>query len=285
MASGMSMQVRSSGREKLRFLSFSTPLLSRVRGNNFGGNLSFSSRRAFTLIEILFAMSILAMMGTMLYNALFTAMRGVKAVDKAFVTPRKALILSRMFERELTGVYLPEIVVPPVKKDKNGKVIPHKTLKEKMEFGLVGKSREIHFTTMIPLREGAQVLSKEDKEKGRPPLGDILEIGYSYDSADDFLTKRRDPVPDDDIDKGGDEIEMKGILLDEVKFEYYDKKWQESWDSRKSKKLPRAVRANFLIRLNDKQLEGMEEEEAKRLSFKHQITVLLPNAVDNKSKF
>ena len=54
----------------------------------------------FTLIELLFAFMIMAVMLSMLYNAIFTVIKGVKIVDRVFETPSKALVLSKIFERE-----------------------------------------------------------------------------------------------------------------------------------------------------------------------------------------
>ena len=236
--------------------------------------------RGFTLIELLFSFLIMSVMTVLLYNALFTAIKGVKVVDRVFVTPRKALILSKIFERELTGIYLPEIVQPAIKKDQKGKKIAvKKTIKEKMVFGLYGKAREIHFTTLLPVEDSEQPATDD---KDAPPIGDIIEIGYEFDRGDKTLTKRRDPIPDEKITKGGEEQEYENIRLAEVKFEYFDKKWESSWDSAKKKKLPRAVKATFEILVGEKLEEELSDEELKALSIRHEVVVLLPNAVDNK---
>jgi prepilin-type N-terminal cleavage/methylation domain-containing protein len=227
------------------------------------------NKLGFTLIEILFAMSIMVVMFTLLYNALFTVIAGMKVIDRSFTNPRRALILSRVFERELTGIYLPEIVKPPVPK-KGQKAPKIRRLKERMVFGVMGKKHQISFTTLIPLDETLD-----------PPLGDILEVGYEFDSSEKRLTKRIDPIPDEKLDKGGEEVTFP-IPLREVKFEYYGRKWQSSWDSKKSKKLPRAIRATFEIISDEEGIEELSDEQAEALVIRHQIVVLLPNAVDNK---
>jgi len=214
-------------------------------------------------------MSVMAIMCTLLYNALFTVIQGVKVIDRVFTNPRRALILSRIFERELTGIYLPEVVKPPVPK-KGDKAPKIRRLKERMVFGVMGKERKISFTTLIPLDETLN-----------PPLGDILEIGYEYDRAEKRLTKRVDPIPDEKLDKGGEEVTLP-IPLNQVKFEYYGKKWQTSWDSKKAKKLPRAIRATFEVIPEEEDAEDLTEEQMEALVMRHQVVVLLPNAVDNK---
>ena len=77
----------------------------------------------FTLIELLFAFMIMAVMLSLLHNAMFTVIRGVKIVDRVFETPSKALILSKILERELTGIYLPEVIPLAIPKDKKGKLL------------------------------------------------------------------------------------------------------------------------------------------------------------------
>ncbi|MCJ8343914.1 prepilin-type N-terminal cleavage/methylation domain-containing protein [bacterium] len=225
-----------------------------------------SARRAFTLVELMVTTLIFGIMTQLVYNALYTSIKANHIVNYSFNIPRKALMLSKLFEREFTGIYLPEIIpVPRAKKGTKQK----KLSKYKMKFGLIGKEREVHFTTLINLDETAD-----------PAVGDILEIGYEFDSGDKTLTKRVDPYIDDKLDKGGDEVEFK-MSLESLKFEYYDKKWESSWDSSKKKKLPRAIRISFeLVEVNER--DQYTEEEIQAMAFKHQVMVLLPNAVDNK---
>ncbi|MBT3785451.1 prepilin-type N-terminal cleavage/methylation domain-containing protein [bacterium] len=226
--------------------------------------------RGFTLIEIMFALSVFAVMMTMLYNALAVTIRGVKVIDRAFITPRRALALSRMFERELTGIYLPEEIKPAAPKKGDEKKPKIRRLKERMVFGLVGKSKEIHFTALVPFNT-----------QDEPPIGDILEIGYEFDSGEKRIKKRYDPIPDEKIDKGGEETTLE-LPVSSLKFEYFDKKWKDSWDSRKTKKLPTGIRVTIEIELDEKELEMVSEEAEENLITKHQVVVLLPNAVDNK---
>ena len=223
----------------------------------------------FTLIELLFALMIMAVMLSMLYNAIFTAIKGVKIVDRVFETPSKALALSKIFERELTGIYLPEVIPLAIPKDKKGNALKS-FIKEQMVFGLKGRNREIHFTSLIPLREMQEV-----------KFGDVIELGYSFDRSDKVLTRRKDAIPDDRIDKGGETQDLK-IDLADVKFEYFGKKWEDRWDSVKVKKLPRAVRVTFKIIPAGHNTEDLGEKEIENLSIEHRVVVLLPNAVDNK---
>ena len=225
--------------------------------------------RGFTLIELLFAFTIMAIMLSLIYNAIFTVIKGVKIVDRVFETPSKALIVSKIFERELTGIYLPEVIPLAIPKDKKGKLLKS-FIKEQMVFGLIGRNREIHFTSLIPLREG-----KESK------LGDIIELGYIFDKSSKVLTRRKDPIPDDRLDKGGETQDLK-VDLSDVKFEYFGKKWEDKWDSIKVKKLPRAVRVTFKIIPDGKSTEDLDEKEIENLSIEHRVVVLLPNAVDNR---
>ena len=139
-----------------------------------------------------------------------------------------------------------------------------------MVFGLKGRNREIHFTTLIPLKEGKAA-----------KLGDIVELGYIFDKSSKILTRRKDPIPDDRLDKGGETQDLKVDLAD-VKFEYFGKKWEDGWDSTKVKKLPRAVRVTVKIIPAKYMTEDFDEKEIENLSIEHRVVVLLPNAVDNK---
>jgi prepilin-type N-terminal cleavage/methylation domain-containing protein len=226
-------------------------------------------RRGFTIVEVLIVLGITAIMGVLVYNALFVSMKSVKIVDTAFRMPKRALMVSRVLERELTGIYLPEYIEAPAPEE--GKE-PLPRISERMRFGVIGKSREIHFTTMIPPQE--QMVEK---------YGDILEVGYEFDSKNKKLSKRVDPFPDENLDKGGEKVDF-DLYLDTIEFEYYDTKWQDSWDSSKSNTIPRAIRVTLeLIEVEDR--EKYTEEELKAMVLKHQILVLLPNAVENRRRF
>ncbi len=224
-------------------------------------------RSAFTLIEILLVMGIFAIMTNLLYSALFTTMRATASVEQNFRIPRRALMLSSLFEREFSGIYLPEEITPPVLKEGEK---PPKTLKERMVFGLIGKEREIHFTTMIPI-------SEKDKR-----ISEITKIAYEFDSADRKLIKKMQEVPDENLEKGGEEVKF-DLDLEDVEFAYFDGKWQDKWNSTEAKKLPRAIRATLKLIQADKRGDK-SPEELKALAMKHQIIVLLPNAADNRSR-
>ena len=227
-----------------------------------------TKRLGFTLIEMMFALSILGVMIVILYNALFTVVRSVKIVQRSFETPSKVLMLSNLLEKELTGIYLPEVVKASSKKTNKPKVTG---IKEKMVFGLIGKNREINFTSLIPMKEDSESMN-----------GDILEIGYKFDRLERKLVKRIDPVIDDKLEKGGKEIDLP-FEIGEMKFEYYDKKWRDQWNSTKSKKLPRAIKVSFTLSvLSEKDKEEVSDEVEDHLNIDHQIIVLLPNAADNK---
>ncbi len=227
-------------------------------------------RRGFTLIEILIVMTITAVASLLLHNALITSVRAVKTVDKAFKTPRQALILSRMLQRELQGILHPSYLEPPAPEE--GKEPPPRP-KEKMEFGLVGKEKEIHFTTLLPMTD-------EQMEK----FGDVMEIGYEYDLKRGRLLKRIDPFPDEDVERGGEQIELP-MRVSDVEFEFFDTGWRDKWDSTKSNTLPRAIRLTLKIRIEEEEAEDLSSDEEEALEFDHQILVLLVNSSENKSRF
>jgi hypothetical protein len=252
-----------------------------------------AGRKAFMLVELLIAILLMSYLGVVLYDALHTSIRGVGVVNRAFRLPRMTLMASRIFEREFTGVYLPEEIAftPPEETEQ-------RFLKEKWVYGLIGKEREVHFTTRVPLNEEFLVgLGKEeteersvfDKQAEDFPVTDILKISYEFDRDEKKLKKRISPVPDDKLEKGGVETEL-NLWLSEVKFEYYDKKWENSWDSRSAGKLPRAIKLSLEF-IEPPPKEGSRfgqtgyDEEREPEVLKHEMVVLLPNAADNRKKF
>lgn len=256
--------------------------------------------KAFTLVELLLVMIIMSYLGAVLYEALYTSIRGVSVVSDAFRLPRMVLMASRLLERELTGIYLPEeTAFTPPEETEETKETAARFLKEKWVYGLIGKEREMHFTTIVPLSEPPipdeetekKSLSTFDKKKEEFPLADILKLSYEFDRDEKKLKKRISPIPDDKLDKGGMDIEL-NLWLSEVKFSYYDKKWESSWDSRSAGKLPRAIKLSLEFTEPVKQDSGFlsvrrfrREKSEEDSKFKHEMIVLLPNAADNRRQF
>ena len=136
-----------------------------------------------------------------------------------------------------------------------------------MVFGLKGRNREIHFTSLILLVMAMQ------------RSWNVIELGYIFDKNSKILTRRKDPIPDD-RDKGGETQDLK-VELSDVKFEYFDKKWEDNWDSTKVKKF-QSCKGYFKIVPDGQSFEDLDEKEIENLSIEHRVVVLLPNAVDNK---
>jgi prepilin-type N-terminal cleavage/methylation domain-containing protein len=121
-----------------------------------------------------------------------------------------------------------------------------------IETAFVGKSDEVHFTSLAHVRTQPGELASDQAEvsymvrtsKRRDPEGRLLKE----------LVRREDSSPDDDVEKGG----VVYTLIDdvqEVKFEYWEQgedgneessgKWIDAWDSRKADqrgKLPSRVK-------------------------------------------
>lgn len=165
--------------------------------------------RGFTLIEIVIAVGVLAMVGAILFTSMTLTMRGRRVayrLQERFQSARVAL--SRM-TRELEAAYLSR----HVNLDKYPKTI------------FLGKSDRVDFTYMGHLRI---VEGMKESDQGA--------VSYYLASDPDIpgtkALMRREKVPVDDRPEKGGVTEKLAENVKSIRFEYWDpidQDWQRDW--------------------------------------------------------
>ncbi|MBF0495953.1 MAG: prepilin-type N-terminal cleavage/methylation domain-containing protein [Deltaproteobacteria bacterium] len=176
-------------------------------GNGFG-----RVTRGFTLLEVLLAVAILAIITTVIYSSLIQGLQTVEECRETQETYQIARVIFDRMIRDLSSAY----VSPNVKK------APTSPSGRKAFYGLIGRRVEdsrgpmdtLCFTSMAHLDTGGSFDNQV-----------LTRIGYYLNQdpwQDGFILYRRDnPALDDDLDKGGVAMEL-GERVAGLRFRYVD---------------------------------------------------------------
>lgn len=211
--------------------------------------------RGFTLIEIMIAMAILAMMSVLLYSSTSQTIKGKdETVKKDELNHSVSLALNKM----ANDLQMAFILNNPDFLGSEGRI---KTV-------FSGKEDQLDFAALSHAR-----YFKQSRET------DYAEVGYYLaddpeDSSKKILMRRESKVLDDKPEEGG----LSDPLVEGVKgfqLEYYDpkkKEWIKTWDSsqlEQSNRLPRAVRIEIKV-------ENPEQEEPQVFSTIAELRLYAP---------
>ncbi len=207
--------------------------------------LHIKNRDGFTVIELLLAISILAIVVSIIFS-LYYASTGIveESRYKADIYQTARLALDRM-SNEISSTFYPENPNTPSADDKSERII---FVGEDIQEGEYSLDR-LNFTSTVfrYIRRDA-------------PETELCEIGYylyseSEEDGTRILLRREDPTVDDEPLEGGNVLELADSVVG-LNFEYYDEDGEnktESWDSTaidKGRKIPSAVK--ITISLKDK---------------------------------
>jgi general secretion pathway protein J len=200
------------------------------------------AQRGFTLIEVMLAMTLFALLGTILYGAISL---GHGAVEKVQVSSEKNQALRSAVD--LLGTYVRSSY-------------PYRRSLQDQSVLYTGEETEVSFISAVSLTMGGRGLAK-------------IRVSWDgqADGAGALTLEEQVPVRADD-DSGGYTNSI--VLADKVSglhVTYLDPQgdnedWQERWDGSEKKRLPRAVRFKF---------RGNGEREVEWV-FPIMMTVLAP---------
>lgn len=192
-----------------------------------------SSSSGFTLIEVMIAMAILAVMAVLIYSSMTQTIKGKDDVEKRDELGHSANLTLNKMVLDLQMAFL---LNGPDFLGSDGKI--------KVVF--IGKEDRLDFASLSHVR-----YFKDAKE------ADYAEIGYFLEDDKEEpnkknLMRRESKVIDDKPLEGGS-VEMMVEDVKEFHLEYYDpskKEWLKNWDSTQvdfSNRLPRAVRISLKV--------------------------------------
>jgi general secretion pathway protein J len=202
--------------------------------------------RGFTLMEVMVAVAITALMGSMVAVAFDSGFRAREVVEQEAERYRMVRTAFARMSREIGSAFVSDRYDSPKRyRDQNDRPT-----------NFVGERDSLLFTSFAHQRR-----SVDAKESDQMVVE--YRVGRSGDSrARDRqdLIRRENPIVQDRMDRGGTE----DVLFEDVKrleFEYWDsqrKEWDDEWDTRRVERkaiLPTRVRINvYALDENDKEV-------------------------------
>ncbi|MDY6851028.1 MAG: type II secretion system protein GspJ [Thermodesulfobacteriota bacterium] len=192
------------------------------------------NRPGLTLIDMLVALTILAVVMTAVYAVFASQKRAVKAATEGREVFAQGLIVLDRLSRDLRGAWLPD------------RANPASGIMLRFE----GKSDRLDLATTA-------VLSQTET---RGP--DLVEVGYRVETDEDGrkaarrLVRRQDETPDDDPAEGGAEIILtRDLIALELVYLNGAGEGESTWVAAQAGQLPRAVRIKLVLSTS----EGREE--------------------------
>ena len=217
-------------------------------------------RRGFTLLEVLVAGTVLAVVVTFVYQVLQNSVRGQDMVREGLRAPKvQNAILAQIF-RDFRYLYWDGFT------GDTGFI---------GESGMVGGKDADHvdFVTSRP----SKLAQLEEERSDDPVASPLTEVGYALrvsDENSDYLElyRREDWFVDDNPVRGGkytllyDKILKFDLLYFPIPEENVDGKGLKDWDTRVKKKLPYAIVLEIEFDAQER-LEGTaDEEEPEKIS-------------------
>jgi general secretion pathway protein J len=189
------------------------------------GSLSCQTSRGFTLIEVVLALSIFAIMGAILYGAFSLSHSAVEKSQATFERNQKL----RSFT-DLLGSYIRS-------------AYPYRQSAQDMTVFFDGQEDQLTFVSSLSLAMGGRGMSKirvawEGAEDGEGPiqLEEEVPVRFPMSEDRDYGGLRNDVVIQERV---------KDLRFDYLDSKSEDEKWEQRWDGREKLALPRAVRLSY----------------------------------------
>ncbi len=192
--------------------------------------------RGFTLMEVLVAVAITGMIGTLIAAAFTTGIRAKEQVEGDGEKYRQVRTAMSRMVREIGAAFVSDRYDLKKYRDQNDRPT-----------NFIGDREKLIFTSLAHQR-----LTQDVKES------DQMVVEYSVKSSTERgvsgrqdLIRRENPMLDGRMDRGGTEdVLFEGIK--KVEFEYWDserKEWDDEWDTRRAERksiLPTRVRITLV---------------------------------------
>jgi general secretion pathway protein J len=195
--------------------------------------------RGFTLLEVLVALTLLAIISAALYGTYFSLMRGRDAAQDRMTERRELSTTLDQLRRELSAAYFPPGSGPSAAKDQQGTQL-HFVVEDRDYFGK--PASVLDFTALAPPRSGDL------------PASDQIRIQYRAVEKDGKLRLMRlekdryvtaDPLPYPQFE------ELEGFLV-ECSTDSGGKQWVKTWDTAINRGLPQLVRVTIRAKEGEK---------------------------------
>jgi general secretion pathway protein J len=208
--------------------------------------------RGFTLMEVMVAVAITALMGTMVAMAFQTGFRAKEVVEGEAEHYRMVRAALNRMSREIGSAYVSDRYDPKRYRDSNDRPT-----------NFVGERDRLLFTTFAHQR-----LYTDSKESDQAVVEYFVESSTEKGARGRQDLKRRvNPNIGERMDRGGTtDVLFEGVK--KIEFDYWDaerKEWEDEWDTRRNEKkayLPTRVRIT-VVALNENGKEARYTTQAR----------------------
>jgi len=208
--------------------------------------------RGFTLMEVMVAVAITALMGTMVAMAFQTGFRAKEVVEGEAEHYRMVRAALNRMSREIGSAYVSDRYDPKRYRDSNDRPT-----------NFVGERDRLLFTTFAHQR-----LYTDSKESDQAVVEYFVESSTEKGARGRQDLKRRvNPNIGERMDRGGTtDVLFEGVK--KIEFDYWDaerKQWDDEWDTRRNEKkayLPTRVRIT-VVALNENGKEARYTTQAR----------------------
>jgi len=205
----------------------------KIQDSRSGGFKFFNSQQGgFTLIEILVASALLALVLAAIYSTFFLSHKAVAGLDESMLRLQECRAVLDILRREINSSFY---------KSSDKKTVFK--LEDRDEYGK--QTSRIIFTTLSPLRNG------------------VSEIKYHVKESGDKLILYKEILSPFGLNNGLQEADMiEGVeeFLIEVR---HGGKWVKTWDSSLTHSLPDDVRISLRVKIKDREVLLSERASPK----------------------
>jgi len=193
------------------------------------------ANRAFTLLEMLISLAIVAVIVTMVYGSYAATSRTIDLHSRRKACSERAQLVLRMMARQIRCAYLP--TSEPDRRDERSASPEANTADRKSTIRFQGDGRKATGEILSFTTTGGFSVNLNR------PAG-LSTVMYRYDSVGRRLSlscRPQGPTPADMTDHQRWPAVLEGLAG--IRLAFHDgSRWQPQWDSRMGRGLPRAVR-------------------------------------------
>jgi general secretion pathway protein J len=183
----------------------------------------FCSAVGFTLIEVVLALTIFALMGTILYGAFFLGHKALEKTQGSFEKNQKLRSFGDFLGSYIRSAY------------------PYRTSSQDPTFYFEGEQDRLTFVSSYSLAMGGRGMAK-------------VHVSLENTDRGEGTVRLEEGVPVRLTDESGDSGQRNSLVLQEGAREFRlaylnpqleEEKWEERWNGKEQKTLPRAVRVTY----------------------------------------
>ncbi len=206
---------------------------------------SESRSNAFTLIELMVAMAIIATIMTMVYGSYAATSRSLSVYDGRMACSERAQLVLRLMARQVRCAYAPpsqadSAMAPPSLADHDNapyRAVPRKDESKPASILFQGSAREARGEILRFATTGGFSVGPDG------PMG-LSRIAYRYDKPAGVLAISCEPHMPGPRRSNGRSV-WRPVLtgVTGIDLEFHDgKQWQYEWDAKETRRLPQAIR-------------------------------------------